>query len=139
MRTKSFFAFPMALFISLFVFNCNNANRDDTTMDEQFQEEKLEVRQNLEEARADLDARIQKTEEELTDLKDQMANNMENANDELKAQWQEMENNLEKRKEELNKEKEELSDRISDIANATRENWEDFKMDAREWVDDINN
>ncbi|SRR5690606_40258785 len=137
MKKISLFVLPMFFIISLFIVSCNNDNNQN--MNEQFEEEKLALKEDLEDARDDIQEDLNEVQQELSDLQDQMANNMENANDELKAQWQEMENNLEKRKEELNKEKEELSDRISDIANATRENWEDFKMDAREWVDDINN
>lgn len=137
MRKNSLFAIPMFFIISLFIVSCNNGNNEN--MNDQFEEEKLALKEDLEDARDNIQENLNEVQEDLSDLQDQMANNMDNANDELKAQWQEMEDNLEKRKDELNKEKEELSDRISDIANATQDNWEEFKMDAREWVDDINN
>ena len=95
MRKKSLLVFPMALLISLFIFSCNKSN--DEAMEEEFEQERMELKQSLEDARERIDKSIDDAEKELSDLKAQMDSNMENANDELKTQWNNTENEIEDR------------------------------------------
>ena len=117
--SKVFSIIGSGVFVVMLMIVISGCGQQDGYSDEQFAQDRAELRRDIEETIDKIDTRIE-----------ELQGSMENAGDTLEAQSNETLENLRDRKDEL-------QDKLDEMGNTTKSEWEQFKGEVNDIIDDV--